>query len=174
MSDLTEEEKRIWRADFENMIASLRREIDDSTSLTKEEKEGWHRFLTQCLVSSNGAPDKLQSMSETNSATAVALVKHVIRGPENLRAVLRTEIPRLLDEAKKKEQADEKELLERDREQLDAHASKIVWFFTEIADLTPKQWLVLGALGVYVILKLFSAPDGAVNAALAKLISLLT
>lgn len=172
--DLTAEEKRILRQDFENMVDSLRREIDASDSIPKEEKEHLHRLLTQCLVSSNGAPDKLQSMSVTGSSTCIALVKHVVRGPENLRAVLRTEIPRLLDEAKKKEQADEEERLERDREQLGARASKLVWFFTEIANLTPKQWLVLGALGVYVILKLFSAPDGAVNAALAKLISLLT
>lgn len=149
-----EEARRIRHEELRVRINALREEVQDSDAMVPEAKRYWQDLLTSCLISSNGAVNKIQAMSETQVLFGLALVEHVTRGPENLRNMLRQELPGLLaqclDEHKRQCVLLAKPEAPVDKVHEAADELKVS-FLKQLIQFTPKQWVIGLLLLLYLI-----------------------
>ena len=153
-----EEARRIRHEELRVRINALRGEVQDSDAMVPEAKRYWQDLLTSCLISSNGAVNKIHAMSETQVLFGLALVEHVIRGPENLRNMLRQELPALLAKCMEDHKAtcilSQKPLAPVDKVHEAADEFKIS-FLRQLIKFTPKQWVLGVILLVYLVVDAF-------------------
>ena len=149
-----EEARRIRHEELRVRINALREEVQDSDAMVPEAKRYWQDLLTSCLISSNGAVNKIHAMSETQVLFGLALVEHVIRGPENLRNMLRQELPALMAKCMEDHKAScvlaMKPLVPVDKVHEAADEFKIS-FLKQLIKFTPKQWVLGAVLLVYLV-----------------------
>lgn len=149
-----EEARRIRHEELRVRINALREEVQDSDAMVPEAKRYWQDLLTSCLISSNGAVNKIQAMSETQVLFGLALVEHVTRGPENLRNMLRQEIPGLLAQCLEDHKAScilAQKPVERGDKVHDAVDDLKISFLKQLIKFTPKQWVLGAILLVYLV-----------------------